>query len=334
MDAVEKFMAYEVLFNLDGIFPNSEYKKYLTPYIQAVASLGCEITPASDYFAKQYGAKVVDIASHKIMVHESKKMGFHWAKVEIVFANDKGKRKFKEILINPKMLKEAWGGNWSSFSKDVVKQQVTKKVGNIHPLSSLSQKEKKLPKEVSSIPYDVWKKRMDEIEANYGPKILAARDKYYLAIKVELEKVAAQAKYRGMPIMFYTTGKGYEDIMFTADPKYPNYCYESAALFLCATYADAVIDYREEIKDKDWDAVSYTVGEDLARVINFDDQTINSYVDECVKVLTKYMNKLVMELKKDGVPVTGWDYNHPTEEYLCDYIIIELDTSKYLQDLK
>ena len=317
MDRIDNFI-HECSGATEGILFNKtryeiaqpdKWRQALTKYINILAKLGIIIHFGDKLDIKARLCEPFKITLNGktgfIQVHSSRK-GFEWARIEISYDNKKGKYQFVDLMIRPSMLQSM---NDSSNPDSTVKAYLDDKYPGWAPHKAPANKEEKKIDEDAMI-------RAARYQIPWAVNVHEIRDKTIKAIKSELTLVFSKGKFVDYPLIF-------EDESDIADW----WRAEDVIIFFRVPFiADAFFNEgRERIDAGDFDGVSYTASEEDLLFLNLkSDEEISAYVDVYTKIVKKWMDKAIREMKAAKIPVRGWDYEHYTEEYFCEEVYVML----------
>lgn len=294
------------------IVQSGKWESALTKYAGGIHSLGVTVSTINEYDIKRrrnfpYTTKVGNV-SRTLEVHLDKEHRFEWAKIPVGFfiATTKDpKYKFGTLTVTPQMLQEAFNQSNSIIPK-VILEHVKKKFPFVRTedIGRLDREQKE-------------KVAVAEAKRAFGSILTKIRSDTIAGCEEDLKKAFASGKFKGYPFIFeYNTDVG--------DWWYKQYI----SFFKVPSVSEAITDYRDLIEDGYYEDVSYTASKDDLEFLNQkSDAEIEAYTSLYDQIVNKWMDKAVSEMKKQKVPIRGWDWDHYTEEYFCEEVYVTLDTN-------
>lgn len=296
------------------IIQSGKWESALTKYANGIKSLGVNVYAVNEYDIKRrknfpYTTKVGTI-SNTFEVHLDKERRFEWAKIPVGFfiATTKDpKYKFGTITVTPQMLQEAFNQSNSIIPK-VILEHLKKKFPLVRTedIGRLDREQKE-------------KVAVAEAKRAFGSILTKIRSDTIASCEEDLKKALATGKFKGYPFIFeYDTD---------VDDWWHN---QYISFFKIPSFGEAITNCRDDIEDGYYESASYTASEeDLEFLIQKSDAEIEAYTSLYNQIATKWMNKAISEMKKQKIPVRGWDWDHYTEEYFCEevYVMLNINAS-------
>lgn len=288
-----------------------KWESVLMKYAAGMQSLGVTVGTVNEYDVKHrhnfpFTVKIGS-TSRTFEVHLDKERRFEWVKIPFGFfvANTKDpKYKFGTLVVTPQMLQEALSSSNSIIPK-VVQEHIKKKFPLVRTedIGRLDREQKE-------------KAALAEYRHKFGNIITKIRSDTIASCKEDLKKALSSGKFKGYPFIFeYDTD--IDDWWYIS-----NY----VSFFKVPCISDAVTKYRDRIEDGNYEDVSYTASEkDLDFLNQKSDADIEAYTSLYIQIVKKWMDKAISEMKSQKIPVSGWDWDHYTEEYFCEEVYVIFD---------
>jgi hypothetical protein len=292
-----------------GIVQPGKWESALTKYASGIQSLGVSVSTVNEYDVKRrhnlpFTTKIGD-TSRIFEVHLDKEKRFEWAKISVGFfiATTKDPNyKFGTLMVTPQMLQEAFSQSNSIIPK-VILEHLKKKFPLVRTedIGRLDREQKE-------------KAVLSEYRHNFGSTITKIRSDAIAGCEEDLKKALSTGRFKGYPFIF------------EYDTDIDDWWYIShyISFFRLPCVSDAIIDYRDRIEDGNYEGVSYTSSEkDLEFLNQKTDAEIEAYTSLCIQIAKKWMNEAISKMKAEKIPVSGWAWDHYTEEYFCEetYVI-------------
>lgn len=180
---------------------------------------------------------------------------------------------------------------------------------------------------IDGVPYLEWMEKAAARQREIGPIIVKLHKEFCDETKADLQKMKqANSQFKDFPILFYPTGSEYEDLYIDIDPRYPQLLFSTIAVAMAVPSGATEFFNINEIENNIDSNVMTDV--DKKAVANKSYQLIEKYLEASDKVISKHLNTMISKLKQAGIPVKDWDYEHMSEEFVFEMIVIECDPYK------
>jgi hypothetical protein len=179
---------------------------------------------------------------------------------------------------------------------------------------------------VLGMPYPEYIEKMKAYEAKYGPTISRLHKQCNDAILKDLKYLTEKKEFKDFEVMYRAEKSEYADMWFdymTAE----SYLKYADTNFSHLLVGQAIPFYmvKEYYLDDDAIGTSFYASENEKKQLKSKShEVLMAYAKASNAIVEKHVDALVRELNKLGVKVEGWDYEHISDEFVYEDVLIDL----------